>query len=259
MGLDVNGGNLMTAHQYLLNVLDSQQLQDVDINPMRQQRDQIESNLRSSFGSIPRFYYGGSFGKKTMIKLSYDLDIVIYFPSTERYSLRNIYNSAHQALKNAGYMVEPKNVALRLLYQAGFHIDVVPGKAQDDKFLYATLYKSVEDTTMQTSIKVHIDSIRDVRNVVTLMKIWKIRQRLELKTFVIEQIVNRALYGKQKTDYGTCIWNTLEYIRDNINTIRLIYPANSNNIIDIPSHIRSNAYYTAVRSLSASKWEQIIW
>jgi tRNA nucleotidyltransferase (CCA-adding enzyme) len=73
----------MTQHEYLVSVLDKQKMRTEDMNTLQRLRGQIEDALRSVFGSSPRFYYGGSYGKDTLIRESFDLDIVMYFPSTE--------------------------------------------------------------------------------------------------------------------------------------------------------------------------------
>lgn len=253
----------MTGHNYLVGVLNSQYMDDNDraVITMRSLREEIEGVLRRVYGSYPLFYYAGSYGKRTMIRASFDLDIVIYFPSTERSSLREIYTSVHRTLLNANYTVNPKTVSLQLPYKDGFHIDVVPGRAQDSTYRYATLYKNGEDTTMQTSLKVHIETIRDsgTRPIIKLLKLWKVRHSLDWKTFALEQTVIRALAGQRKDDYERCLNIVFEFIRDNILTIRLVDPANSNNIIEMPSSIRLTLQGAAVRALNARSWSDVVW
>jgi len=99
--------------------------------------------------------------------------------------------------------VHPKTVALRLPYEGGFHIDVVPGRAQDATFRYATLFKNVNPpSTLQTSLKVHIDMVRKtgIRDTVKLMKLWRFRRRLYWSTLALEIAVAQALQGRDKTD-----------------------------------------------------------
>jgi hypothetical protein len=251
----------MTAHEYLVNVLNDQKMLSGELSTLRRLRGEIESNLRRVHGTAPRFYYGGSYGKDTLIREAYDLDIVMYFPSSESRSLRDLFNAVHQSLVNAQYIVKPKNVSLRLPYEGGFHIDIVPGKAQDNSFIYATLYKSEENSTRQTSIKVHIDSVRksNAREIVKLMKLWRLRNNLPWQSFALEQTVIRALDGKSKDDYGTCMWTVLQFIRDNVLTLRLIDPANTNNVLEIPLTVRQQLSNQAQRSLNADNWGQIVW
>jgi hypothetical protein len=249
---------MMTPHEYLAGILSNQRLNEAELQPMRDARANIETALREVYGSAPAIYYGGSYGKKTMIKAAYDLDIVVYFPSGPT-TLRDLYAGVYQTLVSAKYVVKPKNVALRLPYQDVFHIDVVPGRAQDTAFYWATLYKNETGTTMQTSIKRHIDSVKDYRDIVKLMKLWRIRQQVDWETFAVEQTTIRALQGARKDDYGNCVITVLTFIRDNILSLRLEDPANTNNIIDMPSTTRSALRQVAINSIAAPNWGQIIW
>ncbi|MBI2955389.1 MAG: hypothetical protein HYY30_13830 [Chloroflexi bacterium] len=251
----------MTPHQYLHSVLANQQMRQADIDTLRRLRGEIEAALRRVYGSAPRFYYGGSYGKDTMIQAAFDLDIVMYFPSTDTRALRTIYNGVHQTLTTAGYTVRPKTVALRLPYNGGFHIDVIPGRAQDTSYRYATLYKNGEDTTLQTSIQIHIDSVRDsgAREIIKLSKLWRVRYSLPWETFPLEQIVIVALRGHRKDDYGSALWTVFQFLRDNILTIRVIDPANSNNVITISTATRGAIRQAALNALAAANWGQIIW
>lgn len=251
----------MTGHEYLVQILEAQKMLPLDLAPMQTHRAEIETNLRSIYGTAPRFYYGGSYGKDTLVKASYDLDIVMYFPNSDYRSVGDLYNSVHQSLNRSGYTVVPKNVALRLPYQGNYHIDVVPGKARDDSFVYATLYKREENSTRQTSIKVHIDSVRksNARNIIKLMKLWKLRHNLDWMSFAIEQTVIRALDGQSVSDYGNAMWKVFQFIRDNISNLRLVDPANSANIIEMSPLLRQQLRSEAMASLSSSDWKYIIW
>lgn len=90
-------------------------------------RAQIEQGLRQRFGARPRFYYGGSYGKGTMLRSAYDLDIVMYFPSTERASLHELFWAVHLQLGALRYMVHPRTVALRLPYDGRSTLIWFPG------------------------------------------------------------------------------------------------------------------------------------
>jgi hypothetical protein len=252
----------MTPHEYLLGVLQQQAMLQSEVDTLRRLRDEIEGKLRQAYGSSPRFYYGGSFGKDTMIRASYDLDIVIYFPSTEQSSLRDIFSSVRNQLTRDGYKVQPKTVALRLPYQGGFHVDVVPGRAQDHTYQYATLYKNEGlGSTLQTSLKVHIDAVRKtgIRDIVKLMKLWRLRHGLSWSTFALEITVRRALDGRSKADLGVAMHDVFNFIVGNLQSSRLVDPANSNNEIEMSYGDRAAAVSKAAQSLSAPYWENIVW
>jgi hypothetical protein len=252
----------MTPHEYLRQVLASQEMRDQDLRVIRLLRDELAAYLGRQLGPGPRIYYGGSYGKGTMIREAFDLDLVVYYPHTESRSLAQIFGAVHQALVNGKYVVHPHTVALRLPYKAGFHVDVVPGRAQDASFLYATLYKNAQPpSTLQTSLKVHIDAVRltELRQIVRLLKLWRLRHGVPLKTFALEILAGRALAGQSPKEYGAAFRTILQFMAKRLTTVRLEDPVNTNNVLDITLHDRNSAAETASQSLGAQYWKQIIW
>jgi hypothetical protein len=252
----------MTSHQYLANLLEQQAIRPSEVDLLRGVRDEIEAKLRQAYGGAPRFYYGGSFGKDTMIRASYDLDIVIYFPSTERAPLREIFNGVHGQLTGNGYKVQTKTVALRLPYQEGFHVDVVPGRAQDNTYRYSTLYKNEgAGSTLQTSLKLHIDAVRKtgIRDVVKLMKLWRLRHDLSWSTFSLEIAVARALKGRSKDDLGVAMREVFNFLVEHFHGTRLVDPANSNNVVEMSFGSRAAVVSKAAQSLTAPYWGNVVW
>jgi hypothetical protein len=53
--------------------------------------------------------------------------------------LNELFWAVHQQLGAHATWCIPRTVALRLPYQGGFHIDLVPGRAQDGTYQCATL------------------------------------------------------------------------------------------------------------------------
>lgn len=250
----------MSSHQYLQGVLSRHTLTDAELNPLREAREHIEGVLRAEVGSAARFYYGGSFAKRTMLRSSFDLDIIVYVPSYERATLRDIFEGVHRRLVNAKFIVAPRTVALRLPYQGGFHIDVVPGKAQDGTFRYATLYKnSYPPSSLQTSLKVHIESIKDagLGEVVQLVKLWRSQRGIDCSTFALEIAVQRAMFNVRRDDLAVAFSTVLEWLSRDFVQARLVDPANSNNIIDVPPATRL-AVATAAAIALRSTWGQIV-
>ena len=257
-----SGVRTVSGHTYLTGVLEEQTMPPISLLRLRRLRDGIETRLRRTFGSAPRIYYGGSYGKDTMIKASFDLDIVMYLPPDDPRTLRQVFNGVHANLLKAGYAVKPKTVSLQLGPSNVFHVDVVPGKAQDNTYYYATLYKNVgQGSTMQTSIKKHIDTVSEsgARDIIKLMKLWRVRHAPFWKTFPLEQTVIRALHGRRKDDYEQCVLTVLEFIRDEVQDVRLVDPANSANVIEIPPLVRRRLKALAIGSLAAQYWRQVIW
>ncbi|MFK5968644.1 MAG: nucleotidyltransferase domain-containing protein [Candidatus Marithrix sp.] len=248
----------MTGHQYLVGVLEEQRLTDMDLEPLRNTRDQIIRDLSSIHQYDPRIYYGGSYGKKTMIKDSFDLDIIIYFPQTDRRSLRDMYESVYYSLKQAGYSIEKQRVALTLQLSRQFHVDVVTGQAKDEDFYYADLYNIADDIRMRTSLKMHIDDARRVKDTIKLMKLWIRKHSLGMHKFAMEQVVISALRDKDERDLEMSFQTVLQYLKSSILNVKLVDSANSNNHIQILETQRYKIAQAADSSYRAENWGDII-
>lgn len=226
----------MQAHDYLEKVLESQTLaEDSDeLKKLRERRDEVEGHLRDAFGSSPKIRYGGSHAKRTLVKDSYDLDLVCYFQrddDTPGDTLEDIYNNVKAELAKH-YIVEPKTSALRIksLDKVDFHVDVVPGRFvdedSDDVFLYRA---SGDKCRLKTNIETHISHVKDsgVTDAIKLMKIWRTRNGVPLKTFVLELLTIEVLDGSTAA-IDTQLRTVLEKLRDDPEDISMKDPANPN-------------------------------
>jgi len=249
---------------YLSDILNQQRVPRRSEDRLRSIRDELEGVLRSNWNTAgPRFYYGGSFGKRTMIRESFDLDLVVYFPQTNQFTVRAFYEGVEQRLKSRGYVTRRHNVAIRLPYEGGFHVDVVPGRSMDAYFKYANLYSSEQDTTKQTSIKIHIEHIRNGghQDVIKIMKLWRLRHSVPIGSFALELVITQALFNNRAPDIEDQVLKVLEYLRDSYASARLVDPANSNNVIsqDISRADKAAVQLAAGRSRSQTSWSDIVW
>ncbi len=157
--------------------------------------------------------------------------------------------------------MHPRTVALRLPYTSEFHIDIVPGRVQDNTFRYATLFKNTSpSSTLQTSLKVHIESVKDagLSDHVRLMKLWRIKRRLAISTFAMEIVAARAMHGKRRNDRAAGLLTIFRWIVENLESARLQDPANSNNIIEVSYADRLAAVWAARDAIAASSWSNIV-
>lgn len=209
----------MTNNEYLQAVLKSQELADdsKELTELTERRKKVESLLRAGFpDSSPTIRYGGSRAKGTLIKESYDLDIVCYFPHDDTSAgetLEDIYNNVAGVLEKE-YTVERKRSALRLRdkQMVDFHIDVVPGRFTDESKTDCFLYQeNGEKCRLKTNLDVHIATIRDsgVLDAIRLLKLWKVRKALDVKQFVFELLTIDLLAqhkSKPLADQLTHVW-----------------------------------------------------
>lgn len=248
----------MSAEQYLRRLLAEQDLSGAELSALRRLRDDIQQKLSVLEGG-PRFYYAGSFGKKTIIRQRYDLDIVMYWPNTVNYTIKGIYDAVGNVLKRHWAYVNEKTVSWELPFQGGFHIDVVPGRALDSQFFEANLHRTDTGTTLKTSLKTHIDTVRSSgrRDVIRLMKLWRERRNVPFKkSFLLELMTIEGCKGTRFEDLGSQVQASLCYIRDNILTGSVRDPANSNNSLsdDLDRTRRAQIQAAAAAAAAATSW-----
>ena len=252
----------MTNDNYLANLLASQNLTTAELDTLRSLREDVEHCLMLLAGR-PRFYYGGSYGKKTMIRERYDLDIVAYWPQETSYTLQGIFEATGQQLQKKWQILNRKTVAWEIPFSnnyKGFHIDVVPGRSLDSAYQYANLYRTDTGTSLKTSIKTHIDTVRgsNRRDVIRLLKLWKERKKVQFKkSFLLEMMAidgTKNIVGLEQQLISAFI-----FIRDNIMTYQAKDPANSNNSLsdDLSSVSRFLIQNAAQNAIDMKTWDSV--
>jgi hypothetical protein len=91
--------------------------------------------------------------------------------------------------------------------------------------------------------------------------VWKKLHSLELPSFPAEMIVIESLKGRSYTTLAANFLRVLEYIRDNVETVRLVDPSNSNNVVsdDLTLAEKQALHRGASSSLAQPSWGQIVW
>lgn len=206
----------MKTEEYLQKILDQQTFADDDpeLKSLRKQWKELESKLRKGLPkSELSIRWAGSAAKGTMIRESYDGDMTCYFNDDETEAgttLQELYESVEKVIQK-DYVVERKASALRVKdpstkptkgFAEDLHIDVVPGRFTDEEKADVFLHRTTGDKErLKTNLQVHIDHIRDsgVTDAIRLMKLWKIRNGLTIKTFVLELLIVKLLKSKKSS------------------------------------------------------------
>lgn len=262
--------------KYLTDLLASQDLTPEQERTLQAHKKEVTDFLNAEFGDdAPKIKYAGSREKETMIRDSYDLDIVCYFPCTDTRTLKEIRDDVSAHL-NTKYMMQDKASAERILNLKGstaphsYHIDVVPGRfieGSSDVFLYLA---EGDKERLQTNLKTHIDHIANSGcvPVIRLAKIWAHRNRIDVKTFVLELFVVDALSGSRtKDNLKVSFLKVIEDMKNRFATAQLVDPANTNNIVSrlVPSSSKvmvARAAETAFDTLDGSDdlavWKSVL-
>lgn len=258
----------MTPQQYLEEILSKYNLSDSDEQSIRNKRLDYEQLLKKHFpGMIASIYYSGSVGKKTAISPSFDLDLCIYYKEGSFNTLKEMYTKTRDVVKLKGSAVEERNVSIKIPQGRGIDIDIVPARIiSSTKPTEANLYARLKDSSIKTDIPGHIKLISEsqCRPIIKLMKIWKYQNNLQFKSFGLELLTIEALKNYQFQDYGDGMWHVLHYIKNNVKTIKLTDPVNSNNIVsdDITTNekeaLRSAAEITIKRAQEKNSWAEVV-
>lgn len=267
----------MSEDRYLEEILESQTLnpEGQEIKDLRCRRDEVDKLLRKKFEkSSPTIRYGGSKAKGAMILEAYDLDVICYFDHEDKEAgetLQEIYENVEKAL-NDDYLVTRKPSALRLKsrdvnqWAADFHIDVVPGRFidgnQGDVFLYRS---SGEKGRQKTNLDVHISHVKDsgVTAAIRMMKLWRARNSLSVRHFILELLTIELLKGKKDSKLADQLKHVWIELRDNVENIQVEDPANptGNDLSELfNSAIKHELSSIAARTLEIIEkdgWEMV--
>jgi len=265
----------MNDNDYLKKVLKSQTLAEdsEELKALRKHRDAVEKLLRKSFGFAPTIRYGGSMAKGTMNKVSYDLDIICYFPHDSTVAgktLKEIYDHVCAVLEK-DYFVERKASALRLRsrdsksYKQDFHIDVVPGRYIDDTKTDVFLHQEGGTKEyLKTNLETHINHVKDsgVVEAIRLMKLWRVWNGVVVKPFVLDLLTIKLLDSRKSDDLTSQLEHVWQEFRDHPEELAVEDPANpkGNDLSDLMDAARwslSSVARSTLTTLENGGWEAI--
>ncbi|WP_371804010.1 cyclic GMP-AMP synthase DncV-like nucleotidyltransferase [Candidatus Lokiarchaeum ossiferum] len=223
----------MTINEFLKDLLEHQTIAENFTTEMHNDREYFEeliNNIQEL--SRPTFYWGGSYGKNTMIKDSYDIDILCYFPADDSHPLEEIYMIVRDHIRSIEPNAYQKNVAIRVEKREGYHIDIVPAKRSGSDESMAYLYKSQENRRLTTSVEKQIQIVRDFRrrDLLKLIKLWKSRNNIDIPSFLVE-IITIQVNEDEKISIEGGLKKVFKFIASRIETCNIPDPANASNNI----------------------------
>lgn len=262
----------MTDDEYLEGVLQDQTFapDSPELAELRKHREDVRSVLRSKLGSSPRINEAGSKKKGTMIRESYDLDMTCYLPHDDKTAgetLEDIYDNVEEALEE-DYHTERKGSAIRLWDPEGevdFHVDVVPGRYVEGKDGDVYLHRTSGDKErLKTNLDVHVDHVRasGVVDAIKLMKYWRERESLDVKTFVLELSVIKLLEDRTEEPLSQQLMHVWTDLADNADSLTVEDPANPNgndlsDLLDSVRAVLSDAAERTLETIEADGWQAV--
>ena len=199
----------------------------------------------------------GSFAKGTAVRSGTDIDLFISLSFNTPETLKGIYNTLFAALSNSALQPRRQDVSIGIRIASAYDVDLVPARKQGLLGNDHSLYSARRDTWMQTNVTKHIALIQTCGRLdeIRLMKIWRNRRHLDFPSFFLELATIRALAGRRPALSNNVV-ATLEFLRDHLRNVRIVDPANTNNVVsDTLSDAAKQAVAVAARAALASTWE----
>jgi len=249
--------------EFLRTVLNDLKPPQSQVDSLLRLRDKVRSCIFEQIGGKKNMFMAGSFRKDTMIRQHYDLDMFIiwsprFIPLKD---LKKLFYTVNDALNSKWKRIEKKRVGWRIPYENEFHVDVIPTIQDLYDSDYSYLYNCYENMKLRTSMQIHIKQIEkyDRRDVIKLLKLWKFRREVPIKTFLLEIITHLACYDVARESLSVQLEKVLEYISDNIVHKEFYDPANKNNIIteDLTRLEKYEIKNKAYKALNRKNWGQI--
>lgn len=252
----------MTTENYVLSIVNKYKRQ----NPSLEVQIFIESILKplirrwAGSNLAGEIEYSGSTAKGTATTFGSDVDLFIPLNNSVGYTLETYYNGLFNVLVN--YNPKKQNVSIRIRY-SNYDIDIVPGRLIDGYRNYFNLYKNKTGTWILTNIYDNIKLIKESGriNEIIAIKIWRDRHGLDISSTLLELIVIRALKYQTTYDISSNVSKVLNYIKEEILSLKIEDPSNSNNILtdDLTLSSRFSIYKQAEKSSKAAYWSEVLW
>ncbi len=225
----------MTNVEYLTAILKQQRLTPDEFSALKARRKEIGDFLSSKLNGVScNIRWAGSYAKDTMIRDSYDADIVVYICSDEQgagETLEAIYETVETYLRQE-YGTIRKTSAIRVMNSSDesyTHVDVVPGRYFDDSESDAWLHRTSGDKVrFKTNLDVHVSRIKEsgLRPLIRLMKLWARRNGIVCPTFILELLTVDIGGDVKLKSLEEQVVHILEQFRDNSEKLSVEDPAN---------------------------------
>lgn len=253
----------MSGDAYLQQILKREAVDVGIFSPVRAVQTKLDSILRIWAN---RFLIdvspSGSFAKGTANRSGTDIDLFISLSAQTPETLKEIYESLFQRMRDAGYAPKRQNVSINVRV-GGHDVDLVPGKHQGPPGTDHSLYRRRADSWIKSNVATHITHVvaagwlSETRTI----KLWRDQKRLDFPSFYLELAVIRALgYPMYKGALADNVWRIFQFLASDFPNARLQDPANTNNVIsdDLTAAERRTIKLAAERALQAKDWGEIV-
>ena len=252
---------ITTSEQYLENLAKTQE-------PLERQVENLES-LREKLGELIKkrlkedviLYYGGSKERDTLLRDKPDLNIGIFWPEDTDKSMEELHALVGKTLKKKWSKTRSKNIGWEVPYKQDFSLSVIPGIILDSNTQNTLFYWESAEELIETSLKGQDEYIRenDRGSIVRLLKLWKMRKKVPLNSFILEIMCINACKGINRTQMERQAKRMFNYIYENIDKVNVYDPINEGNLISnvMNDKVKVEIKQAALQALQADNWGKV--
>jgi hypothetical protein len=244
----------INTNAYLMNVLSEIEIdKDTPTFKMCERKcEHLIKFLGSTFRDLmlKEPYLTGSVVKGTAIEGKSDFDIVLPF-SRQSGSISDLFTSVHDSLKHDYNDASLKEIrkqskSIGLIFELKgkrIKIDVIPFRHSDDSlsttsgYLHVTsngIFSNGSFTKTNIEQQLSLKFSAPQKNVIKILKQWRTNNDIPISSYMIQLLVHEAYncnYGNIPSDLIGKLTMVIQFIHDNIHTIKLVGIENSNNVI----------------------------
>lgn len=258
---DWAGAAIHPAEPYLANILAREQVDTSPSSPVRSVVATLWPHLvQWGNGNILSVSPSGSFAKGTANSSATDIDLFISLSENTPESLSEIYNKLFRWMHNAGFGPRRQGVSIGITVD-GYAVDLVPARRQGPSGTVHSLHKTARNRVwQQTDVSLHILAVAlsGRTRAIRVLKLWRDQWGLSFPSILLELVVIRALLGAPG-GLAAQIAQALVFVRDHIEKVSIIDPANSNNAIsdDLTASEKSALSSAAAFALTL-RWQEFV-
>ena len=225
-------------------------------------RGALEPSVRQWGGRYLReISVSGSNAKGTAVGGQTDLDLFISVSHDVAESLRDIYWTLFNRLRDDGWSPQAQNVSVGVKV-AGYRVDIVPGRVQLGYQNRHSLYRRKADSWTLTNVAANLRLVKESGRTeeIRLAKIWRAQKGLEFPSMALELAVLEASKGRRLGALADNFWAVLAYFAEDLPTARLLDPTNTANVVsdDLTLAERRAIAQAARGSRAQSTWRGVL-
>ncbi len=253
----------MTGDEYIHSILKKYEVPRGPESAAEQAASRIAPKIQRWAGDwLAGLSYSGSYAKQTAVHGVTDVDLFISLKPEMPGTLKKIYDELFTLATLHGWNPRRQNVSIGISIN-DMELDLIPGRGQADYKNYHDLYWFKSDSSRQTDITLHTDTVAKSHRLgeIQAIKIWRHIHQLDWPSLYLEFFVINALTEKDTDSLSLNFLHALDSIGEALETTCIVDPADPDNVLsnDLTPQEKKTIADQAKKSAAQQHWEDIIW